>query len=553
MQKHPFLLFLLLSFCILSQAQQSLNMQLYSNWDDNSLPNRSGIYYNDIWGYSHNGREYAILGTVVGTIFLEVTNPYNPREVTRINGGYPLCLWRDFKTYGHYAYGVADETDPSTPSGLQIFDLADLPNRVTKVYDSNIFFETAHNIFIDENAGRLYVVGSDTRRNGIIVLDISSNPASPTLLASINLPGGYIHDVFVRNDTAYCSHGWNGLYAYDMQVPTLPITLMAFTNYSNQGYNHSSWLTDDGQHLIFADESHNRYLKVLDISDMNNPAVVGTIKSAMLAPTASNSIAHNPFVKGDSVYISYYHEGVQIYNISDPTQPVNVSYYDTEPNNSNYSGYDGCWGVYPYLPSGNIIASDITRGLHVMKSQPSILALGNLSLQATPGPRAVELRWQDSEYSDFVGFEIERAAPGEAFVGIGQLPMDRPGASYMLRDEAPLIGEASYRLVAIDAAGNRQFSQEVLLSFQYRENSLEAFPVPARKAEGISLRFHRREAGLAHLSLLSASGQVLLRQPLQLQAGSSLHQLEMGEYAAGMYFLLIVDEQGQWVERIEMR
>ncbi len=23
------------------------------------------------------------------------------------------------------------------------------------------------------------------------------------------------------------------------------------------------------------------------------------------------------------------------------------------------NGFDGCWGTYPYLPSGNIISSDI--------------------------------------------------------------------------------------------------------------------------------------------------------------------------------------------------
>lgn len=554
MRKLSFLLFLLLSSLFLPlQAQQAYNMQFHSNWDDNSIPNRSGVYFNDIWGYAANGREYAIMGSTVGTIFFDVTIPQTPIEVARINGGYPLSLWRDFKTYRSFAYGVADETSASNRSGLQIFDLSDLPNSVSKVYDSFVFFETAHNIFINEDSGRLYVVGSNTRRNGIIVLDISVNPAAPTLLASVNLPGGYIHDVYVRNDTAYCSHGNNGLYIYDLRYPTTPVQLGALTSYPNSGYNHSSWLTEDGDHLIFADETHNRYLKVLDVSDPGNLSIVGTIKSTLLAPSASNSIAHNPFIKGDSVYISYYHEGVQIYDITDPTLPVNVSYYDTEPSNTNYNGYKGTWGVYPFLPSGNIIASDVARGLFVVTPVTPVFSLGGVNLEAEAQEQEVQLRWQDDEFSEFVGFEIERAAPGEAFETILQTQMVRPGHFYEMADKMPLAGEANYRLLALDAAGNHFYSQELLISFQYTSNRISIYPNPASAADGITLRLGRQQDGMVGIKLLSANGQVLFTQQIQLESGSSEYDLNLSDYATGIYFLLIQDEQGQYAERIQIR
>jgi hypothetical protein len=47
---------------------------------------------------------------------------------------------------------------------------------------------------------------------------------------------------------------------------------------------------------------------------------------------------------------------------------VQLSYFDTFPTNNNV-GFNGAWGVYPYLPSGNIIISDIQRGLIVVKEQ----------------------------------------------------------------------------------------------------------------------------------------------------------------------------------------
>ena len=39
---------------------------------------------------------------------------------------------------------------------------------------------------------------------------------------------------------------------------------------------------------------------------------------------------------------------------------IQVTYYDSYSGSGN--GFDGCWGTYPYLPSGNIISSDINSG-----------------------------------------------------------------------------------------------------------------------------------------------------------------------------------------------
>lgn len=365
--KKLFPLFLLLASGMLP-AQVADNMLLLSNYDDNNLPSKSGgLSYNDVWGYSNAEGEYAIMGTLEGTMFIDVTDPTNPVLIDHIPGGYTNSLWRDFKTYKNFAYGVADETSAKAKSGLQVFDLSDMPNQVQLVHDDHTYFQTAHNIFIDVSNARLYLPGTNTRSNGLIVMDLSRNAAKPEFLSSVALPGGYVHDVFVRNNIAYCSHGFNGLWIYDFTNPKVPVLLGNLTSYPNQGYNHSSWLTDSGDFLVFADESHNRPLRVLDVSDLTNLNIVSTFQSALLAPAATTSIAHNPFIRGDLAFISYYHEGVQIYDISDPLFPTRVGYYDTEPGNTNYNGYQGCWGVYPFLPSGNILASDEQHGLFVLQ------------------------------------------------------------------------------------------------------------------------------------------------------------------------------------------
>lgn len=353
--------FLLIS--IYTSAQVSSNVNLLGNWDDNTLRVQSGLSYNDIWGYTdENFNEYGIIGSVSYTHFIDLRNPATPREISRI-AGTSNSLWRDIKTYRHYAYSVADNGSGS----LQIFDLSDLPNSVTKVYDSQVFFSNCHNIFIDEANSRLYAVG--TNRAHIVVLNLKSDPANPTLMKNITLSDGYIHDIYVRDHIAYASHIYKSkLTVYNLVDLNNIQALGSFSNYTDAGLNHSSWLSENGETLVMADENHGARMKVVDVSDLTDIKETATFKSTLEASVATNSIAHNPFVIGDQyVVVSYYHEGVQIYDIANPSNPFKVGYYDTYPNNTNYSGFKGSWGVFPFFPSGNIIASDINNGLFVLK------------------------------------------------------------------------------------------------------------------------------------------------------------------------------------------
>jgi len=58
---------------------------------------------------------------------------------------------------------------------------------------------------------------------------------------------------------------------------------------------------------------------------------------------------------------------VQVFDISDPTNPVRIGFYDTFEGNDAFF-FAGNWGVYPYLPSGNILASDMQNGLFVLEN-----------------------------------------------------------------------------------------------------------------------------------------------------------------------------------------
>jgi choice-of-anchor B domain-containing protein len=341
-------------------GQASSNMTKVGGWTDPSISPWSGVYYNDIWGYVDGaGNEYAIIGSPYKVYFINVTNPASPTLKQSFTGG-ASTIWRDFKTYGTYAYGCADQGS----EGLLIFDLSALPSgSITQLASlkGTGHFNKAHNIYIDVPNKRLYVAGSDTRNGGYIVYDLT-NPAVPVKIADVNLPGGYIHDIFVRDNIAYCNHEYNGAYIYNVTNAASPVFL---DSYSAGGYNHSCWLTDDSNYLIFAEEvPAGKPLVMLDVTNKSNISLVTSFKEPLLAPTYTNVTPHNPFVKGDLLYVSYYEDGTVVFDISNPAAPVRVAYYDTYPN-ASYSGTEGNWGTYPYLPSGNIISSDINTGLYV--------------------------------------------------------------------------------------------------------------------------------------------------------------------------------------------
>ena len=119
MQKLFIVLFLFLISCSSSFSQlPNQNTYLLANIDQYSS-------YSALWGYTApDGREYAILGTQVGTSFIDITDSANIHEVDSVKG--LNSGWREMKTYSHYAYIVSEATN----SGLQIVDLQYLPDSV---------------------------------------------------------------------------------------------------------------------------------------------------------------------------------------------------------------------------------------------------------------------------------------------------------------------------------------------------------------------------------------------------------------------------------------
>lgn len=349
-----------------SMAQDSLNMQVLFHWEDTSLvaSNAHLNRYNEVWGYVKEGREYAIIGTTKGTHIFDVTNPSSAQQVALVPGvvqGTEI-VHRDYHDFGGYLYMVCDEGQ----NKLQIADLSFLPDSAPLVYESDTLFSRSHNIFIDPGNSKLYVCGAPYN---LMVFSLA-NPLAPQLLVncSQDVPFwdnniGYIHDIYVRNDTAYCNAGNAGLFIVDFTNTSNPQLVGSMDTYPQQGYNHSGWLHPTEPTYVLADENHGLDLKLIDVADFNNLQVLSTINSGI---NDSLSIPHNPIIHGDRLFVAYYHDGIYMYDIAQPSSPTVIGFYDTS-TELNATNYRGAWGVYPFLPSGNLIVSDMQNGLYIFQ------------------------------------------------------------------------------------------------------------------------------------------------------------------------------------------
>ena len=206
----------------------------------------------------------------------------------------------------------------------------------------------------------MYVCGGKVNGNGNYLCLLSlEDPENPVFLTEYNTHG-YVHDIYVIDNIGYLNAGNNGLHIVDFIDVYNPETLGSLTEYPYQGYNHSGWLTDDTNTYVFADENHGYKMKICDVSNPNEINVITTI----LSDVDDQSMAHNLIIKDDLLYVSHYHDGLWIWDISDPENPTYVASYDTY-TPSGHDNYKGAWGVYPLLPSGNILVSDMQYGLFV--------------------------------------------------------------------------------------------------------------------------------------------------------------------------------------------
>ena len=338
---------------------------------------------NDSWGWtdSFDGKEYALMGLDDGTAFVDISDPEVPLYLGKLPSATVNSSWRDIKVYEDYAFIVSE----APGHGLQVFDLSKLRSvKTQQTFDSDLNFNAfgnAHNIAINKESGFAYVLGSKLFDGGPAFIDINS-PLNPSIVGGYSF-SSYTHDAQVVKyhgpDTRFKEKeilfGSNSIGGENNQLIILDVTdkkkpeLISSIEYSNAGYTHQGWISDDHKYFFLGDEldelqiGHRTKTRVFDIQNLENPIIHNTY----YGQTAS--IDHNLYVKGSKIYMANYTSGMRVVdfnNISD-NDFREEGYFDTYPSD-NSTNFFGAWNVYPFFSSGVILISDINYGLFIVKS-----------------------------------------------------------------------------------------------------------------------------------------------------------------------------------------
>jgi len=379
------LIFLL--FPTLAFGQGSFNVQNIGHWSEDTLMhNSTDVRYNDCWGYSQNGQEYALAGSTEGTHAFKITPNGELANLDFVKGKFAstMVIHRDIKTYLNYAYVVCDEGE----SSLQIIDLSYLPDSLNVVMENDSTFTRVHNLFIDEDNALMYACSIRPSIGGmlqsLIPMQVYSlaDPVHPVLV--YEGPNGIpeVHDCYVRDNIAYLNCGMDGLRVYDFSNPVAPVFLQNMSFYQDQGYNHQGWLSPDGTKYVFGDETSGKQLKFCSV-DSNHEV---TIEKKFGTNFEDGSVPHNIVISNEFAYVAYYNEGLRIFDLRTPI-PTEIAYYDTYPIDEPLFKMQGAWGMYTDYTSGRLLVSDRHTGLYIFAFNRSVFQVSTTNdVDVYPNP-----------------------------------------------------------------------------------------------------------------------------------------------------------------------
>ncbi|MGB1247584.1 MAG: choice-of-anchor B family protein [Chitinophagales bacterium] len=509
MQKHIFSILSLL-FITFSFGQKNIDLTSNLQYPDKRL--------NDIWGYVDTaGNEYALIGLETGFSIVDVSDAQTPEELFFIED--IETVWRDVKTWDGFAYVVNEEE-----GGLLIVDLRSLPDTI--FYEHNVIdgvFRTAHNIFIDEN-GIAYLVGTNVSWWGTAFIDLNtSDRFEPEQIGFYD--DAYVHDCFVRNDTLWTSELELGrLGVIDISDKSNPIPLAYHE--TTRLFTHNCWLSDDGQYMATTDERAGAFVDMYNVSNLNNITLLDKYQSS----PGDSVVPHNTFFLGDYLWTSYYRDGVTLVDATKKNNLVEVGNYDTSPFTSA-DGFEGAWGVYPYLPSGNILVSDREEGLFIFSATYTRAAYleGNITQDGNSQPI------KDAKI-EIIGtnYQKESVLTGDYTIGVAD------GGFYDIRFSHPFCATKIISNIVLETALTTTLDATLDCDFsvgieEYENTQVNIFPTVFDKK--ITIEFSA-DSKLEFIELSTINGQVVKQLPIHEYEGTIVlnEKLASGIYVIQLQF-----------------
>lgn len=497
---------------------------------------------NDVWGWADtaNNKEYALVGVQNGLSIVDVTTPSNPVQTNFFAGA--NSTWRDMKTWGNYAYMVHDIFS-GTSNGIFIVDMTTLNNQFPATFTRNPLIPTpnggfellqrAHNIYIDEQ-GYLYLFGSNVAQGGALIFDLNQSPTDPTYIGMYN--ANYLHDGVARGDTLWGAAINAGVFvAVDVSTPASPVQY-SFTQQTPYSFTHNIWFSDDNQRVFTTDERSGAFIGEYDVSDFSNVTELDRLRTGF----GNNVIPHNVHFHNNFLVNSYYTAGVQILDVSEPGIMVETGFYDT--SNDSGDGFSGCWGAYPYLPSGNILATDRQRGLFVLSSDYTrasflnVTVIDSLSQQTLINANVSLLGGDISGRTNIFG----NYKDGQAASGTFDCVVSKMG----YRNDTVTVSLSPGTVQNIQVA---MLPANIALDEMGPLRSLEIYPNPISKRESqLKLSYWSEDLEGSNYQIMDMNGRVLSSGSLD----SERINLNRGQLDSGIYQLVVSNGRYQRAFRI---
>jgi hypothetical protein len=352
-----------------------------------------------------------------GTYVVDINNPASPVLVNTIPTaqGTQTNDVKLAKVATRYFRGdllVVSNEDcaPGGARGFELWDVSDPTNAsFLGRFGPEVAFDTepflvdigfgVHNNYIFEQGNRVYV--ASTVDFGEVFQDIFgaplvgdlrivdvTNPWNPVQVGDWGLAKNLgqgpdfnlaPHDVWVENNIAYLSHWDAGLILLDVSDPSNP-QFISQTLYepTEEGNTHVAVPARGGNLVVVGDEDFEPgpwgFIRIFDSQDKTAPVEISTYATdnALNAPPPSGDYtAHNVIVRGNTAYISWYSDGIQVLDISQPAAPRNIGSF-VPPAVEDPFGFlptaAELWGVY--VQGDLILGSDMNAGLYILKQVP---------------------------------------------------------------------------------------------------------------------------------------------------------------------------------------
>lgn len=326
-----------------------------------------------------------------GTDIMDISDPSNAKVLYRwrienqdLHVGTGGMDVKYFKWNGRY-YVVQSlqfrQGGPNTDLGAVVLDVTGLP-------DANTVKEVArirepelpggfHNIFIYKHSNGRVLLFTTVSGPFAHVYDLGKvveGDLDNALIARVPNPDdsgrrGY-HDFYVgyhmdSEEDRFYGGGTGGYYVYNITDLENPELLVTLTGISGVRSGHTFTPSPDGRYVVAETEYQYAPLRIFDLKP-GLDGEVSNIRRPISAWTADwKNLTHNHEVRWPYVFVSGYLDGLQVFSLMDPLNPVTVGYYDTylgPPNTDRTAVFNGAFGVDVRNEDGLIVVSDMSTG-----------------------------------------------------------------------------------------------------------------------------------------------------------------------------------------------